>query len=287
MLVKLKTYTTIRFILLNKLLLVMKNIKIFIKNLSNLIHYLFSTLPSNNNFKLSHDKKLLNDFYSQSLEIEYKKDYSKYLKAFNLPENSGGINIGDQKALYFITKIHMPIRILELGTHIGCSTINFLIASQNNKNFENLTTVDIVDVNDKKISNWKKYHSSFSPKEMSEKINMQDKITFVNDFTDNFLKKNEQKYNLIFIDAGHSFDKAYKDLYLSTNFLEDDGIIIMHDIYQFKHFSFRKSYLNGPYLALKKISKKFNFEINLLHSLPWRTKDEGNLTSLGILKLIK
>ena len=49
--------------------------------------------------------------------------------------------------------------------------------------------MDIIDINDEKISNWKKYCSSFSPKEMSEKINMQNKIIFINDFTANFLKK--------------------------------------------------------------------------------------------------
>ena len=50
------------------------------------------------------------------------------------------------------------------------------MASKKNQNFEKLTTVDIVDVNNQKISNWKKYNSLFSPKEMSEKINMQKKL---------------------------------------------------------------------------------------------------------------
>lgn len=265
----------------------MKNLKILLKNLFNLMFYFFSTIPLKNNLKLSHDKIFMDNFKSKNFEIDYEIDYSKYLKTFNLPENSGGINIGDQKALYFLTMLYAPTRILELGTHIGCSTINFLMASKKNPNFENLTTVDIIDVNDKKISNWKKYYSSFSPKEMSEKINMQNKIVFINDFTDSFLKKNKQKYNLIFIDAGHSFDKAYKDLYLSLNLLENKGVIIMHDIYQSEHFNLKKNNLNGPYLALKKITKKFNLEVNLLHSLPWKTKDGGNFTSLGIIQLKK
>ncbi len=265
----------------------MKDLKILLKNLVNLIFYFFSTLPLKNNLKLSHDKTFADNFNSEKFKIEYESDYSKYLKTFNLPENSGGINIGDQKALYFLTKLYTPTKILELGTHIGCSTINFLMASKKNQNFENLTTVDIIDINDEKISNWKKYCSSFSPKEMSEKINMQNKIIFINDFTANFLKKNKQKYNLIFIDAGHSFNKAYKDLYLSLNLLENDGVIIMHDIYPSEHFKLKKSNLNGPYLALKKITRKLNLKVNLLHSLPWKTKNGGNFTSLGIIQLIK
>ena len=56
-----------------------------------------------------------------------------------------------------------------------------------------------------------------------------------------FLKKNKQKYDLIFIDAGHSFNKAYKDLYLSLNLLENDGVIIMHDIYPSEHFKLKKA----------------------------------------------
>ena len=80
----------------------MKNLKILLKNLINLIFYFFSTIPLKNNLKLSHDKKFADNFNSESLKIEYESDYSKYLKTFNLPENSGGINIGDQKAIYFL-----------------------------------------------------------------------------------------------------------------------------------------------------------------------------------------
>ena len=108
----------------------MKDLKILLKNLVNLIFYFFSTLPLKNNLKLSHDKTFADNFNSEKFKIEYESDYSKYLKTFNLPENSGGINIGDQKALYFLTKLYTPTKILELGTHIGCSTINFLMASK-------------------------------------------------------------------------------------------------------------------------------------------------------------
>ena len=78
----------------------MKDLKILLKNLVNLI-FIFSTLPLKNNLKLSHDKTFADNFNSEKFKIEYESDYSKYLKTFNLPENSGGINIGDQKSTLF------------------------------------------------------------------------------------------------------------------------------------------------------------------------------------------
>ena len=52
-----------------------------------------------------------------------------------------------------------------------------------------------------------------------------------------------------------------------------------------EHFSLKKSNLNGPYLALKKITNKLNLKVDLLHSLPWKTKNGRNLTSLGVIQL--
>ena len=55
----------------------MKNLKILLKNLINLIFYFFSTIPFKNNLKLSHDKTFADSFNSESLKIEYESDYSK------------------------------------------------------------------------------------------------------------------------------------------------------------------------------------------------------------------
>jgi len=50
-------------------------------------------------------------------------------------------------------------------------------------------------------------------------------------YTDNFFAINEKKYDLIFIDAMHEMSQCYIDFKNSYNFLNDNGIILFHDIW--------------------------------------------------------
>ena len=45
------------------------------------------------------------------------------IESLELPDFTGGINKGDQRAIYYLVKYLKPNSILEIGTHIGCSTI--------------------------------------------------------------------------------------------------------------------------------------------------------------------
>ena len=47
--------------------------------------------------------------------------------------------------------------------------------------------------------------------------------------SDNFFKKNNLFFDLIFIDGLHEFDQVCKDIENSLNFLSNNGVIILHD----------------------------------------------------------
>ena len=49
--------------------------------------------------------------------------------------------------------------------------------------------------------------------------------------TDDFFKKNDKRFNLIFIDACHKYENVLSDFKNSWNVLEPNGLIIMHDTY--------------------------------------------------------
>ena len=48
--------------------------------------------------------------------------------------------------------------------------------------------------------------------------------------SDVFFLKNKKKFDVIFIDGLHSYDQCSKDCTNSINFLNEDGIIILHDM---------------------------------------------------------
>ena len=51
----------------------------------------------------------------------------------------------------------------------------------------------------------------------------------VRDTSDNFFKKNNTKFDIIFIDGLHEYDQVKKDINNSLIFLNDNGVIFLHD----------------------------------------------------------
>lgn len=79
------------------------------------------------------------------------KNWQDKLNAFNFVDFMGGVNPGDQRAIFYLIRYLKPKAVLEIGTHIGASTVNIASALNYNQN-KFLTksifkTVDIRDVN--------------------------------------------------------------------------------------------------------------------------------------------
>ena len=51
----------------------------------------------------------------------------------------------------------------------------------------------------------------------------------IRDTSDNFFKKNNIKFDIIFIDGLHEYDQVKKDINNSLYFLNDNGVIFLHD----------------------------------------------------------
>src|SRR5688572_16214655 len=121
-----------------------------------------NNLRSINGFSLS---ELLNadDVHSSWNDTE------REISGFNIPDGTGGVNPGDRRALYYLVAKLKPTSVLEIGTHIGASTLNIacaLLKTQNEVERKvNITTVDIRDVNSKSTKPWLEYGATLSPLE--------------------------------------------------------------------------------------------------------------------------
>jgi len=91
-----------------------------------------------------------------------------------------------------------------------------------------------------KIINKKKYKHYLEigcyKDELFSKINCETKIGVdpvsggnVRETSDNFFKKNNQKFDCIFIDGLHYYDQVKKDVINSLKVLNENGIILLHD----------------------------------------------------------
>jgi len=96
--------------------------------------------------------------------------------------------------------------VLELGTYVGVSTKLFAYYAKH------ITTVDIV-----KQSN------------IDSLLNEYNNIQFIQGKTKDILSSLNTKYDLIYIDADHSYSGVKQDILNSINLLNENGIISGHD----------------------------------------------------------
>ena len=232
--------------------------KIFLQNFKNYLLNRYQLIKFNDIYNLDlnligcHNFKEI--FENKSIEENYLK-FEKELKAVNLPEFAGGINKGDRRGLFYLLKHFKPKNVLEIGTHIGSSTL-VIAKALFNLNSE-IETVDIIDVNDKKKENWKNLKFKNSPLDNLNILKISKNVKFINSNSIDHLNNTKIKYDFIFLDGSHKSEVVFQEIILSISKIRENGLILLHDYFdKGKTIWENKPILYGPYLALKKLLKK-------------------------------
>lgn len=227
-------------------------------------------------------------FQSAALESRWN-DSKKQFDTFKIPDGSGGINHGDRRAIYYLISKLKPSAVLEVGTHIGASTIHIAAALNMSRVKEgiiaNLTTVDILDVNSDVKKPWLKYGTKYSPAEMINQLNCETFVKFVTDNSLNYATNCQEKFDFIFLDGSHAADIVYREIPLALKLLNKNGVILLHDYFpSMKPLWSDGSVISGPYLAIERFIKEgASLAVLELGKLPWSTKLDSNVTSLALL----
>ena len=239
---------------------------------------------------LRHKDTLSLDGIFDSHEVEGMwSDSEKEISQFIIPDGSGGVNPGDRRAIYYLISVLQPLSILEIGTHIGASTLyiaSALYKSQIRKGKKaKLTTVDTVDVNSATEKPWLKYGTTHSPLEMVNKLNYGYFVEFVTDTSLQYAASCEQKFDFIFLDGDHSAKTVYQEIPVALSLLNQNGVILLHDYFLNMYPLWSNgSVIPGPFLATERLREEgSNFMILPLGELPWPTKLQSNITSLALL----
>jgi len=217
-------------------------------------------------------------------------DAKKEIEQFNIANKTGGVNPGDRRAIYYLINAIKPTSVLEIGTHIGASTIH--IASALHKNLDkSMTTVDIVDVNSRTEHPWSKYGKFHSPALESTPLQMVEKLSYssfvdfvVNDSFD-YMTSCKQTFDFIFLDGDHLATTVYREIPAALNLLNPNGVILLHDYFpEGKPLWSNGIVVPGPFLAVKRlINEGMSATVLPLGELPWETKCDSNVTSLALL----
>jgi predicted O-methyltransferase YrrM len=180
-----------------------------------------------------------------------------------------------------------PASILEIGTHIGSSTIALALSALKNRT-EGVNTkiisTDIIDVNDQVNKPWEVFGAPVSPADLLNQIGCEDIVSFE---IGNSIDKMSlpRKFDIIFLDGDHRASTVYKEIPVALNCLENDSIIILHDYFpNLDPLWENQMPIAGPFLAIQRFIEEGS-KLNILPfgALPWPTKLGSHVTSLAML----
>jgi predicted O-methyltransferase YrrM len=241
-----------------------------------------------NNLRNKSDLSIQHLFESTEIENMWN-DSKKEIDNFSIPDGSGAVNPGDRRAIYYLVSKLKPSSVLEVGTHLGASTLHIASAlhrSQVKKGENaNLVSVDIVDVNSTVTKPWLGYGSQYSPVEMVNQLGYGPFVSFVADASLNYAANCKQRFDFIFLDGSHSAANVYQEIPLALKLLKQNGVILLHDYFPaMKPLWSDGSVITGPYLATERFAKEgIHLVVLPLGELPWPTKLSSNITSLALL----
>ena len=200
-----------------------------------------------------------------------------------LNNKAGAVNPGDQRAIYYLTRILKATSILEVGTHLGASTAMFATALRNSSVASpRIVTVDITDVNGPSGA-WARLGSA-QPAALMRTLRC-DFIEFVTSPSIPFLRNCAERFDLIFLDGGHEAATVYQEVPLALKLLKPNGLILLHDFYPNAQPLWSDgAMIEGPWLATQRfVQEGCKIKVSPLGALPWPTKLGSNVTSLAVL----
>jgi predicted O-methyltransferase YrrM len=204
------------------------------------------------------------------------------LRSVGIDHQGGGINPGDQRALHAIIARLRPRSILEVGTHIGASTITMAATLEVLGLEGHITTVDILDVNTE-TGPWREAGLSGCPRELLARAGASHRVDFRVGSSQALLDSTAADFDLIFLDGAHAAAAVYRELPLALRRLRPGGWIVLHDYFPQRRRLWKDAeIIHGPWLATERLRREgAALAVVALGELPWPTKQGNHVTSLA------
>lgn len=228
---------------------------------------------------------LVDIFGNKDIATAWEQDHGAIKDLYGAEEKMEGVNPGDRRALYYLIIALTPQNVLEVGTHIGASTLHIARALKRLNQNARMTTVDIVDVNHPERGAWKQLGLPMPPREFARQLDCLDRIDFKKGASLRLMRATNDHYDFIFLDGDHSARAVYQEVGAAVSLLNPEGVILLHDYYPGGKSVYPDSVtIHGPFYALERIRKE-EPAVNIvpLGLLPWPTKQNTCATSLALL----
>jgi predicted O-methyltransferase YrrM len=228
-------------------------------------------------------------FTNPKFDREWNEIAGNLDKHCNLPDGTtSAVNPGDRRALYYLIRGFRPRSVLEIGTHVGGSTVHIAaaLARENGEETGSLTSVDIEDVNDAVKGPWRRLNLEDSPAQMIQNTGCTSLVTFITMIGLDFLRQPPRNFDFIFLDGSHAASVVYQEIPLALKALAQNGVILLHDFFPNNKplWSSNRRIVPGPWIAVERLrAEGAPLTVHPLGELPWSTKLGTNVTSLALL----
>lgn len=228
---------------------------------------------------------LVDVWENKEIGSDWEKDHLAIKSLYGDEDMMEGVNPGDRRALYYLIAALKPGSVLEVGTHIGASTLYIARALKRLNRDGRITTVDILDVNHPTQGIWKKLGLKKSPAEFARELECLDRIDFHAQPSIEFMDSTRALFDFVFLDGYHGARAVYEEVDAALRLLKRDGVLLLHDYYPGgKALYLHEQAIGGPFRALNRIRRE-NLAIDVLPlgDLPWPTKHGTKVTSLALV----
>lgn len=224
-------------------------------------------------------------FSNETAANHWQDDHGAITGTFGNAHVLEGVNPGDRRALYYLVSTLKPQRVLEVGTHVGASTLYIARAMKSSGVHGKIVTIDITDVNNPRTGPWRRVGLSQAPKDYASQLDVHNLIEFRTGPALNYMNNTKDRFDFIFLDGDHSAQAVYQEVSAATAILNPGGLILLHDYYPEGRPLFPDgSLISGPYLALNRLmNENPGLRVMSLSPLPWTTKQGSHASSLALL----
>ena len=211
-------------------------------------------------------------------------EWSNRLAQASPPLMAGSVSPGEQRALFALVSALQPKHVLEVGTHLGGSTIALAAALESNGS-GSLTTVDIMDVNREDRSPWPGTKRGEVPQVRLQQLGLSHRVSFVQGPALEVLSSWSDPLDLVFLDGSHEPKHVYAEIARVSHRLRAPAYVVLHDYFPARQpIGANQNFLSGPHDAVQRLLREETWvSIVSLNPLPWPSVGASHATTLAII----
>lgn len=162
-------------------------------------------------------------FSEQTLRLKERMDAIDKLFLTNLDDTPATAWSGHRAFAEWLVKELNPNVIVDLGVDYGFSTFSFAIPRIGHVyGIDNFTGDTFVGTDENRL----KYNFVTMKR---EKLHLQDNLTLIEGDFNEVAETWDKKIDILHIDGSHNYEDVKKDFETWSKFLNDDGVILLHD----------------------------------------------------------